>query len=136
VAGAPELTAGETYLIFADLAPNGRWQPRLLAASVLRRDFDRQGAEIFVPVEESHHLNLIGEAAYNADLLRIPVYAALFTERLRDVLGGRTEWVSEGLEVPSDMLPETTAQFQKYDRTGCVYLEDGGHPIRWRKFDR
>jgi hypothetical protein len=28
VAGAPELTAGETYLVFADLAPNGgSWPP-------------------------------------------------------------------------------------------------------------
>ena len=49
VAGAPKLEAGEVYLFFADRNPRGRWQPRLMADSVLRRDdFAEDGSTVLV----------------------------------------------------------------------------------------
>jgi hypothetical protein len=136
VSGAPKLVAGKTYLFFADRSPNGRWQPRLLAAGVLRQELDLEGDEIFVPVEESAHLNRLGDAVGGVDAMNVPVYASLFTERLKSVLEGRSKWLSVGLEVPVDLLPDTASRFQKYDRTGCAYMENDGIPIRWGKFDR
>ena len=38
VSGTPKLEEGQVYLFFADRNPRGRWQPRLMADSVLRRD--------------------------------------------------------------------------------------------------
>ena len=53
VAGAPKHVAGEVYLFYADRDPRGRWQPRLMADSVLRQAIAKDGSTVLVPLEEA-----------------------------------------------------------------------------------
>ena len=52
VSGAPKLEFGEVYFFFADRDPRGRWQPRLMADSVLRQT--SEFAEIRYRYAQSH----------------------------------------------------------------------------------
>ena len=52
VSGAPKLEPGKVYLFFADQDPRGRWQPRLMADSVLRREIAEDGSAVLVALED------------------------------------------------------------------------------------
>jgi hypothetical protein len=136
VAGSPMLDQGRVYLFFADKNLRGRWQPRLMAASVLRRELDKQGRWILVPLEEAAHLNRMGPKLEKSEPLSVPVFEAIFLERLAGVVERGEIWTSDGVAVPLEDLPSNLRPLLKYDRSSCVFMENGGFPIRWRKFDQ
>lgn len=131
VAGSPRLTEGEVYLFFAGRGADEKWRPRLLADSILRREYETDGAAILVPLEEARELDRVGVHGKHG-LVPAPVDEGLFIERLYRSLGGEPGWDWAPIMAPSarswDALKAAPA--------GCVYMSSGGTNIRWKKFDR
>jgi hypothetical protein len=133
VAGAPKLESGKVYLVFADSDPRGRWQPRLMADSVLRQEIAEDGSKVLVPLEEASHLSRVGSVDPNASLVPGPVDEKQFIAALERRLDGKPGW---------DWAPLTRFSgsdlYVKDAPVGCVFMtyDDGdGNPIRWRLFD-
>jgi hypothetical protein len=133
VAGAPKLESGKVYLVFADRDPRGRWQPRLLADSVLRQEIAEDGSKVLVPLEEASHLSRVSGFGPNAPLVPGPVDEKKFVAALERRLDGKPGW---------DWAPLTSSGgsdlYAKDAPVGCVFMtyDDGdGNPIRWRLFD-
>jgi hypothetical protein len=116
IAGSPKFRPGEVYLVFIDVGPDGRWLPRLLADSVLRRTKDRDAGSIMVPVEESAAIVRIDNNGGHIEKFLRPVYEAEFLAKLRSVIDSKTEWSYVGIEAPASeiALPK--------DDTGCVWM--------------
>ncbi|MBD3854448.1 MAG: hypothetical protein IFJ96_06670, partial [Acidobacteria bacterium] len=92
VAGAPKLESGEVYLFFADRDPRGRWQPRLMADSVLRQAITEDGSKVFVPLEEASRLSRVGGFGHDASLVPGPVNKEKFIVALERRLAGKPGW--------------------------------------------
>jgi hypothetical protein len=133
VAGAPKLESGKVYLFFADRDPRGRWQPRLMADSVLRQAIAEDGSKVLVPLEEASHLSRVGGAGLDAPLVPGPVYEEKFIAALERRLDGKPGW---------DWAPLVRLSgsdlYAKDAPAGCVFMTHDagdGRPIRWRLFD-
>jgi len=133
VAGSPRFAEGQVYLFFADLGPDGRWRPRLLADSVLRRETEKDGTRVLVPVEESSQLRRLPNKRSAVDLAPAPVYEKPFLNRLVRSLDGESGWEwgplltqSGGTQLPLKAAPP-----------GCAFITyaDDDNPVRWRIFD-
>ncbi len=131
VAGAPRFDEGVVYLMFADLSPRGHWQPRLMADSVLRRDWARDGRAILVPVDEALQVSRLAKDGGVAAPLLAPVYEVPFLARLREVLSGAGAWSADGVAVPVSDLPAVP----KAAPPGCEFMEYSDRKIRWTRFD-
>ncbi len=118
VAGSPRFAADEVYLIFADLGANGRWQPRLLADSVLRESKDLEGVPVLLPLEESAGIVRVTKRGGHSEPILGPVYKAAFLAQLREALKSRVLWNDSGIVVPSFRLPAQT----KAAPAGCVFM--------------
>jgi hypothetical protein len=135
VAGAPKLVDGEVYLLFADRDSRGRWQPRLMADSVLRREIAEGGSRVFVPLDEASQLSRISGFGPAAPLVPAPVKEQPFIDALDRSLDGAVGWNWTPLIASTDVgLVNALA---KDAPAGCVFMEyDVDHlPIRWRTFD-
>jgi hypothetical protein len=133
VAGAPKLESGKVYLFFADRDPRGRWQPRLMADSVLRQAIAEDGSKVLVPLEEASHLSRVGSAGRDAPLVPGPVNEEEFIAALERRLDGKPGW---------DWAPLVRSGgsdlYAKDAPAGCVFMTHDagdGRPIRWRLFD-
>jgi len=115
VAGSPGFRPDEVYLVFANISPDGRLQPRLMADSVLRRSKDHDGVSIMVPVEESAGLSRITKSGGHGGTFFKPVYEMEFLEELRAVINSKAVWSYEGVEVTSLLSVATK------DDTGCAW---------------
>jgi len=118
VAGSPRFTPDEVYLIFADLGANGRWQPRLLADSVLRESKDLEGVTVLLPVEESAGIVRVPKRGGHTEPFLGPVYEAAFLAQLREVVTSGVSWSDSGIEVPAYRLPAPA----KAAPSGCVFM--------------
>ena len=135
VAGTPRFAEGRVYLFFADLGPGGSWRPRLLADSVLRRETEKDGTQILVPVKEAWELDRFSAGENATGLVPAPVVEARFLERLRLSLqqgrAGGWDW--------APLLAESAKMWSalKAAPADCVFLtySDSEIPIRWKKFD-
>ena len=133
VAGAPKLESGEVYLFFADRDPRGRWQPRLMADSVLRQAITEDGSKVFVPLEEASRLSRVGGFGPDASLVPGPVNKEKFIVALERRLGGKPGWDWAPL-----VRDDGSDLYAKDAPTGCVFMTydaGDGNPIRWRLFD-
>ncbi|MCG6948391.1 MAG: matrixin family metalloprotease [Acidobacteria bacterium] len=132
VAGAPKLEEGEVYLFFADRDPRGRWQPRLMADSVLRRETTDDGGRVLVRLDEASHLNRAGGFG-KAALVPGPVMEDQFVEGLTRSLTGETEWKWDPM-----LREDLASQFPaKAIPAGCAFMEDndGTRSVRWNRWD-
>jgi hypothetical protein len=135
VAGAPKLVDGEVYLFFADRDSRGRWQPRLMADSVLRRELAEGGSRVFVPLDEASQLSRLSSLGPAAPLVPAPVKEKPFIDALDRSLGGAVGWNWAPLIASTDIGLDN--EFAKDAPTGCVFMEYyvDHLPIRWRTFD-
>jgi hypothetical protein len=131
VAGAAKLDAGEVYLFFADQSPRGRWQPRLMADSVLRRVISENGSRVLVPLEEASQLNRVSQLDKAAPLVSAPVKEDAFLEAISQSLGGRIGW--DWLPLMADFAD--VSAFAKSVPSECVFMSSGSTNFRWRIFD-
>jgi hypothetical protein len=130
VAGAPKLEVGEVYLFFSDRNPRGRWQPRLMADSVLRRTITADGSKILVPLPEVADLNRLGGYEKSAQLVPGAVVEELFVEAVERSLAGDPRW--DWLSLISD-----AGQMEFREKSvpaGCSFMS-ATYNIRWAKFD-
>ncbi|MFV2073788.1 MAG: matrixin family metalloprotease [Thermoanaerobaculales bacterium] len=132
VAGSPSFAEGEVYLIFADLGADGSWRPRLLADSVLRRAYSREGIRVLVPVEEASQIARMASDGSGAALVPGTVDEARFLDRVRRSVGGEAGW--DWAPVVAD--GDEWAPAAKAAPADCVFMVSGATSIRWRKFDR
>jgi len=133
VSGVPELETGEIYLFFADRTPRGRWQPRLMADSVLRREFADDGSAVLVPLDEATHLNRMkSDSGSSASLVPGAVDEKRFTDALGRSLAGEPGWNWAPLLKTFD----SAGDFLKSAPGVCRFMMAGdGQEIRWRTFD-
>ncbi len=131
VAGSPAFRPDEIYLVFADLGANGRWQPRLLADSVLRESKDLEGVPVLMPVEESAGIVRISKRGGHTEPFFGPVYKAAFLAQLRETLKSRVSWNDSGIVVPAFRLPAPA----KAAPSGCAFTSytsgSTTNSIRW-----
>jgi hypothetical protein len=122
---------GEVYLFFADQNPRGRWQPRLLADSVLRREISKDGSTVLVPLEEATQLSRVSPFEKAAPLVPGPVDEALFLEAIERSLEGNVAW-----EWSTPMVKlEDVSIVAKSVPTECSFMNSSGRNIRWSTFD-
>ena len=131
VSGTPKLEAGQVYLFFADQNPRGRWQPRLLADSVLRRETAKDGSTILVALEEASELSRVSKFGGAAPLIPGPVKEAVFLEAIRQSLGGKSSW--DWSSMMADY--QDVSGFAKAEPNECAYMENSGKSIRWNRWD-
>jgi len=131
VAGAPRLESGKVYLVFADRDPRGRWQPRLMADSVLRQEIAEDGSKVLVPLEEASHLSRVGSVDPNTPLVPGPVDEKRFIAALERRLDGNPGWDWAPMMAELD----STADFLKLVPGECAFMNSGGRNVRWSKFD-
>jgi hypothetical protein len=131
VSGTPKLETGEVYLFFADQNPRGRWQPRLLADSVLRRETAEDGSTILVALEEASQLTRISKFGGAAALIPGPVKEAAFLEAIDQSLDGESGWDW------SSMMAEyqDVSALAKAEPGECAFMLNSGRNIRWKTFD-
>ena len=130
VAGSPKLEAGEVYLFFSDQDPHGRWQPRLMADSVLRQAIAEDGSKVLVPLEEAAHLNRVGGFEKSAALVPGAVDEGLFVEALERSLAGEPEWTWSLLVADFGSI-----EYLAKDAPGGCEFMSATYRIRWSKFD-
>ena len=131
VSGVPHLEMGEVYLFFADQNPRGRWQPRLLADSVLRREIAKDGSTVLVPLEEATQLSRVSPFEKAAPLVPGPVDEALFLEAIERSLDGNVAW-----EWSTPMVKlEDVSIVAKSVPTECSFMNSSGRNVRWSTFD-
>jgi hypothetical protein len=126
VSGTPKLEEGQVYLFFADRNPRGRWQPRLMADSVLRREAAKDGRVILVALDEASHLNRVSDFDKSGGLIPGPVYEDEFLLALKQSLQGKFGWVWEPLMAWDEHSPTTKAVPGE-----CAFMSGGGRNIRW-----
>ncbi len=131
VSGTPKLEAGQVYLFFADQNPRGRWQPRLLADSVLRRETARDGSTILVALEEASELSRVSKLGGAAPLIPGPVKETVFLEAIRQSLGGKSGW--DWSSMIADY--QDVSAFAKAEPGECAYMKNSGRSIRWNRWD-
>ena len=130
VAGAPKLEAGEVYLLFSDRNPGGRWQPRLMADSVLRREVAEDGSRVLVPLAESADLGRLGGYDKSAQLVPGAVSEENFIQAIERSLAGDSEW--NWAPLMSDSF--NAGEMWKAVPGGCSFMS-ATYNIRWSKFD-
>jgi hypothetical protein len=133
VAGTPNFEPGKVYLLFADQDPRGRWQPRLMADSVLRREIAKDGSAVLVPLEEASHLNRVAANGTSAALVPAAVAERPFIDALERKLAGETGWSWEPM-----IADASVGEFAlKSVPGGCAFMEDTGgtRNIRWNRWD-
>ena len=131
VSGTPTLEAGEVYLFFADQDPRGRWQPRLLADSVLRREIAKDGSTVLVMLDEATQLNRVSQFEKAEPLVPGPVDEALFLDAIERSLGGTIGWDWSPLMVKL----EDFSAVAKSVPSECSFMNSSGNNIRWKTFD-
>ena len=131
VSGTPKLEAGEVYLFFADQNPRGRWQPRLLADSVLRREIAKDGSTVLVPLDEATQLSRVSQFEKAEALVPGPVDEALFLEAIERSLGGEIGWYWS----PQMVKLEDVSAVAKSVPSQCSFMNSSGRNIRWKTFD-
>ena len=131
VSGVPHFVVGEVYLFFADQNPRGRWQPRLLADSVLRREIAKDGSAVLVPLDEATQLSRVSPFEKAAPLVPGPVDEDLFLEAVERSLQGNIAW-----EWPQGMVKlEDSFVASKSVPSDCGFMNSSGTNIRWKTFD-
>jgi len=132
VAGSPRLAEGRVYLFFAGRGADEKWRPRLLADSILRREYEADGTAILVPLEEARGLDRVGVHGGKRGLIPAPVDEGRFVERLYRSLGGEQGWEW------APMMASSAESWQalKAAPAGCAFMIWSGTNIRWEKFDR
>ena len=131
VSGVPHFVVGEVYLFFADQNPRGRWQPRLLADSVLRREIAKDGSAVLVPLDEATQLSRVSPFEKAAPLVPGPVDEDLFLEAVERSLQGNIAW-----EWPQGMVKlEDSFVASKSVPSECSFMNSSGTNIRWKTFD-
>jgi hypothetical protein len=130
VAGSPRFAEGEEYLVFAGLDGDGRWQPRLLADSVLRRETQRDGSKVLVPLDEARALKRLGPLG-DSGLVPAPVDEDGFIEALLAAFDGSGPWSWDGL------LAEAASTWGalKVAPAECAFMVYEERSIRWNVFD-
>jgi hypothetical protein len=134
VGGAPRFEHGAVYLLFANVDAAGRWQPRLLADSVLVRGVSSTGDLILGPLKAAHrHPHFAPDGTLVQPVLPT-VYERRFLQHLGDVLRGTREWTPAEVRVPIDERQVAP----KAPPSGCALTIDGlqGIPVRWKKIDQ
>jgi hypothetical protein len=131
VSGVPKLETGRVYLFFADRDPRGRWQPRLMADSVLRREIAEDGSRVLVPLEEAMDLSRVSQFGKAAALVPGPVDEDLFIDAINRGLAGKMTWdwsplmaELEDVFAPPKSVPGI-----------CNFMTASGRDIRWKTFD-
>jgi len=145
VAGAPDLRAGERYLVcLRAREDDSAWLPMMLSWGILREELDPGGPALLVPDRElDRHAALPRVDGASTDQL-VPVDRDLFLARLRAVLAGEGRWSLEGLaRSPSPALAHALEQSVAGGAdgagagapAGCAYITSGGRRFRFRTFD-
>ncbi len=131
VSGAPKLEVGNVYLFFADEDPRGRWQPRLMADSVLRREIAEDGSKVLVPLDEAIQLSRVSQFEKAVPLVPGPVKEAVFLDAIEQSLNGKSGWDWSPLmaEVEDEFA------FAKAVPGECSFMESSGRNIRWNRWD-
>lgn len=133
VSGVPQLETGEIYFFFADRTPRGRWQPRLMADSVLRREIADDGSAVLVPLDEATHLNRMkSDFESSATLVPGAVDEKRFTDAIDRSLAGEPGWNWAPLLKTFD----SAGDFLKSAPGVCSFMKaSDGQELRWRTFD-
>ncbi len=137
VAGSPDFKVGETYLVFADVGPDGRWQPRLLAESVLLRVEDLLDEAVLMPLPETGEMERYSKTGVHNLSFLVPVYESAFVRQLRAVINAGAQWIDEGVRVPRSRLPvgakvaPSVCNFMTISAPGGGPLAGQTHDYRW-----
>jgi hypothetical protein len=131
VAGTPKLEPGMVYLFFADQDPRGRWQPRLMADSVLRREIAKDGSTVLVPLAEATHLKRVSGIGSTAPLVPGAVDEKIFIAEIDRSLAGEPGWNW----APMMATVESTEDLLKNVPGGCVFINTDGRNVRWTRWD-
>jgi hypothetical protein len=122
VGGSPRFEIGGVYLLFAGRQSQGRWQPKLMADSVLERGLARDGSLILQPHQVDHrHPHYTADGTL-VEALIPTVFEREFLRHLREMVAGQKAWSPAEVRVPVDLLPAAA----KDAPSGCEFIIDSG----------
>jgi hypothetical protein len=139
IGGSPQFKEGDVYLLSLSEF-NGKWTLRFMSYGVLVQRRMITGQQVFTHLEEAHELNVV--VPDGREIEPITTYtSSTVVSHLKQVASGSSVWSREsagevvnaghdGSLKMDDIMGLDTAP------PGCVYMNQGGTNIRWRRFEQ
>lgn len=139
IGGSPVFVEGDVYLLSLSEF-NGQWTFRFMSYGVMVQRRMVTGQQVFTHLENAHELNII--VPDGRDVEPITTYASsAVVPLLKQIANGTKTWSrDEAGEVANaghdGALKSNSILGTHAAPPGCVYINNPGTPVRWRRFEQ
>jgi len=139
IGGSPQFKDGDVYLLSLSEF-NGEWTLRFMSYGVLVQRRMVTGQQVFAHLEEAHELNVV--VPDGREIEPITTYSSsTVVSHLKQVSSGSSVWSRESAGEVANAGHDGSLQMNDIlgldaAPPGCVYMNQGGTKIRWRRFEQ